>query len=566
MIDDVVLAIQEAMTNAVVHSGSGEDLEVVLRFEAGDLTTEVRDHGRGFDVASFDPGRRPDLERPCGRGLFLIAHLMDELDLRRDGGLAVRAVKRAVLASTEGSSLDARPASQAHSDARQREVLEEIDEGFFSLDWEYRYQSLNEAFERIYGRTREELLGRTMWEAFPATGGTAAGEAVRDAMEFGTPAMLEYVSPTVGRWLELRVYPSASGVSGYLREITERKRKELERDELLEALRGSEARYRELVESANSAIIRWSRDGTLSYFNEYAQRLFGWTAAEALGQHVNILVPLRETTGADLTALAADIVAHPERYVQNVNENVCRDGRRLWLAWTNRAVCDSHGEVVEILAIGNDITERKHAEEALAASEAQLAAELAALSRLHELVLRLLTCPDLQEALDEVLTTTMEITGADAGNIQLRDASDATLETAANRRFPPRPLSRPHEVRAGDGTLCATVMASGQRVICEDLLVGGFAPCRDVAIDTGLRSAHSTPLLTRRGEVLGVLCLHYGAPRPSSTRDVRLLDLCAQQAADVIEHARLCEKEESPPRPQRQPWPNATGGGGLSRR
>jgi len=132
-----------------------------------------------------------------------------------------------------------------------------------------------------------------------------------------------------------------------------------------DALQRSENRYRELVQNANSAIIRWSRDGTITFLNEFAQKLFGWSADEVIGKHVGILVPERESTGTDLTGLVQDIVEHPDRYVNIVNENICRDGRRVWMAWTNRAILDEHGRVTEILAVGSDVTDRKYAEDAV---------------------------------------------------------------------------------------------------------------------------------------------------------------------------------------------------------
>lgn len=136
-----------------------------------------------------------------------------------------------------------------------------------------------------------------------------------------------------------------------------------------ESLRLSEALYRELVQNANSVIIRWSRDGTITFLNQYAQEFFGWHGDEAIGKHVHILIPDRESTGSDLTRLAQHIVDHPEHYVNNMNENVRRDGSRVWMNWTNRAILDESGQVTEILAIGNDVTERQLAEEALRKSE-----------------------------------------------------------------------------------------------------------------------------------------------------------------------------------------------------
>ena len=90
-IEDLVLALEEAMANVVRHSEAERDLEVTLAFHGYDLVMEVRDYGKGFDVDSFRPDVVPELLRSEGRGLFLISKLTDDLQLRRDGGLTVRA-------------------------------------------------------------------------------------------------------------------------------------------------------------------------------------------------------------------------------------------------------------------------------------------------------------------------------------------------------------------------------------------------------------------------------------------------------------------------------------------
>jgi PAS domain S-box-containing protein len=139
------------------------------------------------------------------------------------------------------------------------------------------------------------------------------------------------------------------------KEIAERKQAE-------DRLRQNEARYRELVQNANNAIIRWTCDGFISFFNEYAQTFFGYSAEEILGRHVSILIPEVDSTGGDLTRLIQGILDHPDRHVQNINENICRNGQRVWMAWTNKPIFDEHGRVKEILAIGMDVTKRKRME------------------------------------------------------------------------------------------------------------------------------------------------------------------------------------------------------------
>ncbi len=148
-------------------------------------------------------------------------------------------------------------------------------------------------------------------------------------------------------------------------DITDRKRSE-------EALRESERKYRELVENANSIILRWTRQGHITFLNEFGQRFFGYKEDEILGRHVvGTIVPETERGGRDLHRLLDAIAADPVAYEQNVNENMRRNGERVWIAWTNKVARDSQGEVAEILSIGADITEYRRTTEALRRREEQ---------------------------------------------------------------------------------------------------------------------------------------------------------------------------------------------------
>ena len=131
-------------------------------------------------------------------------------------------------------------------------------------------------------------------------------------------------------------------------------------------LRASEARYRELVESANSIILRMDGSGRISFINEYAQRFFGYSRAELIGRSaVGTIVPETDSAGNDLRAMIADIGMRPDHYATNENENMRRDGSRVWISWTNRPFFAPTGEVSEVLCIGHDSTDRRRATEAL---------------------------------------------------------------------------------------------------------------------------------------------------------------------------------------------------------
>jgi PAS domain S-box-containing protein len=155
-----------------------------------------------------------------------------------------------------------------------------------------------------------------------------------------------------------------------------------ERKQVEDAHRRSEEKYRELVENANSIILRMDVHGNVTFFNEFAESFFGFSGEEILGRNVvGTIVPPADSSGRDLVEMIRDIIRHPERYVRNENENMRRDGERVWVLWTHKALLDADGRVSGILCIGSDITDRKKVEDALRLDEARLEA-LVELSRM----------------------------------------------------------------------------------------------------------------------------------------------------------------------------------------
>lgn len=90
---DVVLCVHEACANAIEHSHTEKAIDVVLRLETTRLSVVVADGGCGLDVASHESHGKPEPHCPKGRGLYLMASLMDEFDVHRDGGTEIRMAK-----------------------------------------------------------------------------------------------------------------------------------------------------------------------------------------------------------------------------------------------------------------------------------------------------------------------------------------------------------------------------------------------------------------------------------------------------------------------------------------
>lgn len=135
-------------------------------------------------------------------------------------------------------------------------------------------------------------------------------------------------------------------------------------------LRASEAEQREWVEHTNSIVLRWDPDGRIRYLNAHGCELFGFTPEELAGRSViGTIVPETESSGRDLVRMIAELLAHPDRFLANENENCRKDGSRLWITWRNRGLLGDDGQLREILSSGIDSTERRRAEEALRQSE-----------------------------------------------------------------------------------------------------------------------------------------------------------------------------------------------------
>ncbi len=270
----------------------------------------------------------------------------------------------------------------AEGQARQAIILDTIPQSVFWKDAGGKYLGCNAQFAGVAGLTRpDDIVGKTDYELPWPPQEADAYRADDSAIVASNQARL-HIEEVVQRADGKRILADTSkvplvdagnrpyGVLGIFDDITERKQQE-------QALAENERKYRELVENANSIILRWGRDGRITFVNEFGLRFFGYAESELVGRSlIGTIVPEVESTGRDLQHLMERIRADPRAFEQNVNENVRRNGEHVWISWTNKVVLDEYGEVIELLSIGSDITERLRAEEQVKSAYARVAKSL----------------------------------------------------------------------------------------------------------------------------------------------------------------------------------------------
>jgi PAS domain S-box-containing protein len=321
-----------------------------------------------------------------------------------------------------------------------------------------------------------------------------------------------------------------AGIQVWIRDISERMQTE-------RLLRDSERKYRELVEHANSIILRWTRDGRITFLNEFGQKFFGYSGEEIVGHHVmDTIVPATDSGGRDLGPLMDEILADPKAFERNINENMRRNGQRVWVAWTNKIVPDEQGNIAEVLSIGMDITELKKAQEEIKERNTELRS-------INKIVSAATGFLDLEAVLEEVLDEGLKLVELEGGTICLI-APDGTLELHANRSTTDAALLElsTGRVRVGN-CLCGSCVQTLEPLILrtrEEVL--SYATRESTRSDP-IHFHAAFPLVTG-GKCVGLLCVFTRTDRKPSDERLKLLETITGQLALAIENARLYEASQ----------------------
>jgi PAS domain S-box-containing protein len=255
-----------------------------------------------------------------------------------------------------------------HQQQRIVNIFESISDAFTALDKEFRYTYLNsqgaELNYKVSGKTVDELIGKTVWEAFPGSYDSVFGEAYRRAMRDGQPIQFQAFFDLLDCWFEVRVYPSKDGLAIYFADITEQQKTQI-------ALREVEERLQLAQQAGKVGVWDWDAATRTTYWADVMWRLYGLDPQPSLQDGIwnTLLHPAdrqRVETKIDVTLASTDMEYRDEFRI------VRPDGSLRWIESIAQVTRDEQQNPVRMFGVNLDITERKRIEEALRQAEDRL--------------------------------------------------------------------------------------------------------------------------------------------------------------------------------------------------
>jgi PAS domain S-box-containing protein len=161
-----------------------------------------------------------------------------------------------------------------------------ISEGFIALDRDGRFLYANPAGAAVFGRTPAQIEGHRIDEFTGSEATAGIASVVANSLQSDREAQFEAYNPTLQRWYEVRSHPTQFGLTVFVLDITDHKLAE-------DALRLSEAKFAGIVNISADAIISIDADQRIIHFNNGAEEIFGWSAADMIGQTLDPLLPAR---------------------------------------------------------------------------------------------------------------------------------------------------------------------------------------------------------------------------------------------------------------------------------
>lgn len=403
------------------------------------------------------------------------------------------------------------------SDERLSNLLESITDGFCLLDRDWTIRYLNTRGAAMLAPQHApgaSLMGKNLWQACPDLLGTELETQYRRAMAQQHSCSFELLYPPLGRWLEVRIFPSSEGLTTYIQDISQRKAAE-------ENLRHSEEDLRALANSIPQLAWIASFDGTIAWYNQRWHDYTGTTAEQMAGDGWSIaydaqhLPPMLQAWKAALRDGTPFEMEFPIRGA---------DGQYRWFLTRANPVRDRGGQLLRWFGTSTDVDQVKRAQEALRD-------ETRVLELLNNTGAALAGTLDLPALLQETVDAATRISGARFGAFYYDDAGEIHDSVA-----PLPSASAVNGISLHQADAIATELRQGPAMRQNDLLA---APDASAGGAPPLRSCLSLPVSSRSGLLLGCLLLGHPQAGMFSARSERIVSAIAAQAAVALDNTRL---------------------------
>ena len=248
------------------------------------------------------------------------------------------------------------------------DVLESITDAFFALDDEWRFTYLNEQAEALLLRSRDELLGRNVWDEFPDAVELDFYEQYHRAVREGEHVQFEAYFPPLDTWFQINAYPFDGGLSVFFDDITARKKTE-------DTLRAREEYLAVTLRSIGDAVIATDAEGRVTEMNSLAERLTGWPVDAASGRPLDDIFHIENSkTGAPVENPVRNVLEEGQIVgLANHTMLTARDGTQYQIADSAAPIRTDDGELLGVVMVFRDVTDKYEQEEALRAERNLLA-------------------------------------------------------------------------------------------------------------------------------------------------------------------------------------------------
>jgi PAS domain S-box-containing protein len=274
--------------------------------------------------------------------------VMDELNLRH-----------------YASDLDASRQAHRETSEQRRRILESITDAFFAIDEAWTFTYVNNQAEAFLERSRDELVGRNVWDEFPEAIGSTFQERYETAIEKDTTVEFIEHYPPLNRWFEVKAFPFEGGLSVYFDDVTDR-------IEAQQNLRRERDLTEAIMDTSVAALVIVDADGDISFANEPASDILGADIEELTGELHHDVGTLKELDGTEIPArkwpfqhvLETGTPISERRYVFERP-----DGTERYLSVNGAPLPDPNGGLRQVVFSIDDITEQVQYEQELRAAK-----------------------------------------------------------------------------------------------------------------------------------------------------------------------------------------------------